>query len=66
MHTNPDFHHLNIRDIDRAMADAHSAVVPLICHEEDCFVEGSELHALTVEILVDRATPTHPHNRQAS
>jgi hypothetical protein len=29
-------------------------------------VEGSELHALTVEILVDRATPTHPHNRQAS
>jgi hypothetical protein len=61
MNTNPDSHHLNIHDIDRAMTDAHSTVVPLICHEDDCFVEGSELNALPVEIPVDRsiAIPTH-------
>lgn len=46
MNAHPDFHHLNIHDIDRAMADAHSVALPLICHEEDCFVDGSELHAL--------------------
>lgn len=68
MNTNPDFHHLNIHDIERAMADAHSAVVPLICHEEDCFVEGSELHAQPAGIPMDRSIsiPTHLPARQAS
>lgn len=68
MNANHDDHHLNIHDIDRAMADAHSTVVPLICHEEDCFVEGSELHALPAEIPVDRAIsiPSHLPTRQAS
>jgi hypothetical protein len=68
MNMTPNFHHLNIHDIDRAMADAHSTVVPLICHEEDCFVEGSELHAQPVEILMDHsvAIPTHLPTRLVS
>jgi hypothetical protein len=57
MDTNPDSHHLNIRDIDRAMAGTHSTVVPLICHEEDCFVEGSELDAHSAEIPMDSSIP---------
>ncbi|MFU8892979.1 MAG: hypothetical protein ACNA8L_05065 [Luteolibacter sp.] len=64
MNTNPKFHHLNIHDIDRALANTHSTAVPLICHEEDCFVEGSELHALPANAS-DHTAP-NPRTQRSS
>lgn len=58
MNTNPHFHHLNRDDMERIMAVVNYTAVPLRCHEEDCFVEGSELHAQPSETQVHSSTET--------
>jgi len=37
-------HHLNNQDFERvAGQDQHSQMIPMLCNEEDCFIDGSEL-----------------------
>lgn len=68
MNTNPHFHHLNSDDMHRIMAGVNDTAVPLVCHEDDCFVEGSELHAQpTVTPMEPSISAEVPHvTRQTS
>jgi len=56
-------HHLNNQDFERVVGqDQHSQMVPMLCNEEDCFIDGSELGTPRYEHVNDQPpSPTISH-----
>lgn len=69
MTTIPPSPHLKLEDYQRAMARVDATGVDLRCHEEDCFVEGSELLSRlsappsAVSVPAAEATPSTRRSR---
>jgi len=58
----PEPHHLTQADLDRVAAPEEVASLTLRCHQEDCFVHGSELDAFHHETTPITTAP--PISRQ--
>lgn len=50
--------HLTQRDLERVASPDEAESLPLRCHEEDCFVHGSELGVVTNEESVPPVNPS--------
>lgn len=50
--------HLTQRDLERVASPDEAESLPLRCHEEDCFVHGSELGGATDDDSVPPANPS--------
>lgn len=52
--------HLTQADLDRVASPEEAGSLPLLCHQEDCFVHGSELGVLPTQEAAIPANPSNP------
>lgn len=51
--------HLTQADLDRVASHEEAESLPLLCHQEDCFVHGSELGVLPTQETAILGNPSN-------